>query len=174
MSLWFVLQVWNVFRMEWEQFHNTGEWRAVKDVSVELSEPMLLSPDLIAARLPAADYLRRLALLRLNLAILAANDAIRRRVVGPTETRDLESLIGGGVSMTLARRGSVMSSHRMSCSVPGPDHNMILLDRNGSLLASPSLSTPSNSSVSNSSQGSIDTVVGADSDHNGSQAQLSK
>ncbi len=37
------MQVWNVFRMEWEQYHNIGEWRAVKSVSTELSDSMLLS-----------------------------------------------------------------------------------------------------------------------------------
>jgi hypothetical protein len=49
--------VWNVFRMEWEQFHNIGEWRAVKSVSVELSDSMLLSH-----KVPSYTFLELLAL----------------------------------------------------------------------------------------------------------------
>ncbi len=80
--------------MEWEQFHNTGEWRAVKDVSVELSEPMLLSPARLTGRpAPGAGYRRMLAGLWLRMAVSAARDALRRRVVGQVDTRDLESMI---------------------------------------------------------------------------------
>ena len=69
-----------------EQFHNTGEWRAVKDVSVELSQPMLLSPSLLSSGLPFGSGYRRLLLyLWLSHAISAAKEAMRRLVMGPME-----------------------------------------------------------------------------------------
>jgi hypothetical protein len=107
-------QVWNVFRMEWEQFHNTGEWRAVKDVSVELSEPMLLSPALLASRPHAgAEYLRQLLWLRLSLAFVAAKERMRSWVVGSPETQELESL-SGEASQTTRSAGAASPGRQMS------------------------------------------------------------
>ena len=50
---------WNVLRLEWEQHHNTGEWRAVKEVHLELSESVLTHPSALIATACAA--LRRRA-----------------------------------------------------------------------------------------------------------------
>ena len=45
---------WNVLRLEWEQHHNTGEWRAVKEVHLELSESVLTHPSALIATTCAA------------------------------------------------------------------------------------------------------------------------
>jgi hypothetical protein len=87
-TCWLSKQVWNVFRMEWEQFHNTGEWRTVKDVSVELSAPMLLSPKHSSVALQVGSGYRRLLLyLWLSHAISAAKEAMRWLMMGPVEKR---------------------------------------------------------------------------------------
>jgi hypothetical protein len=51
---------WNVLRLEWEQHHNTGEWRAVKDVHLELSESVLTHPSALIAT-TCAELRRRAA-----------------------------------------------------------------------------------------------------------------
>jgi hypothetical protein len=76
--------------MEWEQFHNTGEWRTVKDVSVELSTPMLLSPKLSSGRLHVGSgYHRLLLYLWLSHVISTANSAVKEAIrwlmMGPME-----------------------------------------------------------------------------------------
>ena len=45
---------WNVLRLEWEQHHNSGEWRAVKEVHLELSESLLTHPSAVLSSTYAA------------------------------------------------------------------------------------------------------------------------